>query len=614
MDAKPNTKNAVPPGLAFRINLPSTLAGIFGAGIAVYYGALILRFPGEKVARWGLEAPASLWTFVGLAVAAVLAATVLGDRYIQSRLGTLKQLERGALPPSKEHLQEALRESFRTPDLVFWVGIVSWALGASFVGFGLYALRGDVNFALAARISFLGFVFGPMTSLFAHILVTLRARWVAGLIARAGLAPRDVVAAAPGRRQLRSRLVAFCAITVLVPVFLVGDVSLTLSRGGVERVLKAPVERRVEVAREVRFEVVQSIVILGGLIVVLALASSYFGGSAIGLPMREIAEEASRIAEGEIRQARAILAEDEVWAVSAAFTGLHNHVSEALGQLRRAGLQIASTTDDIVGTSAKYEAGTNDQATALNETFATTEELARSGRHISDKTAAVEKISRDALSAAQAGQKSAQAFATALARMREDNEATARSVGLLSRHIQEIGKIVEFIKGVADKSDLLALSADLEGTRAAHEVGRGFGLVAGEIRRLAENVVESTREIEELIEEIRSATGVAAEETEEGLRATAGAAAAADTISASLRDVHKLALETSEAIRQISVATQQQQQGTDQLAEAMAGILSITEQGATLTRQVVASNAELMSVAKDLKEVVDRFTVRAEPG
>ena len=85
----------------------------------------------------------------------------------------------------------------------------------------------------------------------------------------------------------------------------------------------------------------------------------------------------------------------------------------------------------------------------------------------------------------------------------------------LNKRVQQIGKVVEFINEIADKSDLLALNAELEGTKAG-EVGRGFSLVAAEMRRLAENVITSTRAIEQLIEEIRDATNAAVMATEAG--------------------------------------------------------------------------------------------------
>jgi methyl-accepting chemotaxis protein len=193
-------------------------------------------------------------------------------------------------------------------------------------------------------------------------------------------------------------------------------------------------------------------------------------------------------------------------------------------------------------------------------------------------------------------------------RMRHDNQAIAAAVARLNKRVQQIGKIVEFINGVADKSDLLALNAELEGTKAG-EVGQGFSLVAAEMRRLAENVIESTKEIEGLIEEVQDASGAAVMATEGGVRATETGTTLAQQVSESLRQIVELAGRTSDAVRAISLATQQQQGGTDLLAEAMADILRITQQSHNATKQVISANGDLSTLARDLRGVVERFQI-----
>ncbi len=329
-------------------------------------------------------------------------------------------------------------------------------------------------------------------------------------------------------------------------------------------------------------------------------------GVVVGRPMREIAEEATRIARGKLGTPRPVPADDEVWAVSAAFTGMQLHLGRLLGELKGAGTKISAATDDIVKTSTRYEDGATEQATALNETSATTEELARSARQIADNAQAVEEIAQKTLAAAKRGQDGADEFSGAMARMERENHSISNAVVKLNKRVQQIGRIVEFINGVADKSDLLALNAELEGTKAG-EVGRGFALVAAEMRRLAENVLESTKEIESLIEEIREATRAAVAATSAGVQATETGGALAREVMQSLGEILQLAGRTSEAVKSISLATQQQQSGTDQLAEAMADILRVTQLSLAATKQVSAANVDLAGLSKDLKSVVGRF-------
>jgi methyl-accepting chemotaxis protein len=217
------------------------------------------------------------------------------------------------------------------------------------------------------------------------------------------------------------------------------------------------------------------------------------------------------------------------------------------------------------------------------------------------------ELARRTLEAAQQGQTDATAFQNAVDRMKQDNKSIAGAVERLQRRVQQIGRIVELINAVADRSDLLALSAELEGTRAG-EVGRGFSLVGAEMRRLAENVLESTAEVEELIGEIRDATVRTAEATERGSHLTERGTALADEVTGSLSKVAELALETSNQVRAITLSTQQQQSSTDQLAEAMAEILAGTQNDLQGSQKVSLVNQRLLGLSTSLQAVVGRFT------
>jgi methyl-accepting chemotaxis protein len=343
----------------------------------------------------------------------------------------------------------------------------------------------------------------------------------------------------------------------------------------------------------------------------VALIVAFGVGTALGEPMARIASQAQAIAQGQVGGHSVIPAEDEIWAVSFTFTRLHVHLAEVLAQLRRAGLQIGSTTEQIVATSGKYEGGAAEQASSLNDTSATTEELARSARQIAENAGAVSELASKTLVAAREGKASAESFSKSVTRMREDNQAITSSVMKLNKRVQQIGKIVTFINGVADKSDLLALNAELEGTKAG-DVGRGFSLVAAEMRRLAENILESTKEIELLIEEVRDATREAVTATEAGVTATDRGLRLAVSVSANLEEIAAHAEHSFDAVKAIGLATQQQQLGTDQLAEAMLNILRLTQTTLTASHQVTNANTELSSIAKDLGGVVDRFQVGEE--
>jgi methyl-accepting chemotaxis protein len=167
----------------------------------------------------------------------------------------------------------------------------------------------------------------------------------------------------------------------------------------------------------------------------------------------------------------------------------------------------------------------------------------------------------------------------------KNSKRVSENIRTLSNHTQDIFRILEAINEVADKSDLLALNAALEGTKAG-EVGRGFSLVASQMQRLAESTAQSVRDIQELTHDIRQAT------TETQL---------------SMEEATKLASATTEAAHKINLITQQQRSGVEQVSTAVNDIVELTTKVATSTEQTISSTRDLQEMSEHLTELVKSF-------
>ncbi|HEX8434310.1 methyl-accepting chemotaxis protein [Archangium sp.] len=590
-------------GLSVWTTGPSWLGSSVGLVLALLYGQLTHSQPAG-----------SGWLFLGLVVLVLGMNAALSGAQERHALRVLRALEFGRLPSTPDNLRRALQEVRRIPGRCFWFTLQGWFGGALLLAVTFTPLAG-AHWIMGFRIGLVGLSLGPLSAMLVYLMVVRRSRRTAERIAAQGLSPQEVIAAIPPEKlRLRRRLVLFTALAVLSPSVFILDVSVTRTVSTFDQILQT---RDPKVQREVVHRARRATGLplggLAGLVVLLVLGTAYVAGTAFAEPLRALSEDATRIAQGEVRSPRFIPAEDEVWAVSAAFTRMQAQLAQALVQLQRAGLQISSTTEQLVATSADQESGAGEQAISLNETRATTEELARSAQQIAVNAESVSAMAETTFGAAQSGQRSAAAFLAAMHRMKGDNQAIADAVVRLNKRVQQIGKVVEFINEIADKSDLLALNAELEGTKAG-EPGRGFSLVAAEMRRLAENVLSSTLAIERLIDEIRDATQAAVMATEAGLKTTERGASLAAQVDQSLGLILELARQTSHAVRSISLATQQQQTGTDQLATAMGDILRVTEENAEATQQMVAANTDLSALARDLKGTVQRFRVAEREG
>jgi methyl-accepting chemotaxis protein len=275
-------------------------------------------------------------------------------------------------------------------------------------------------------------------------------------------------------------------------------------------------------------------------------------------------------------------------------------------EINEAALRLSSSSNEVLAASTQHESSSTEQAAAIHETTATMEELKHASAQIAENAGSVARVAEETLNSARSGRGAIGEFIQAMQQIRADGIAVSESITKLLRRVERIGTVVEVIDEIADRSDLLALNAALEGSRAG-EAGKGFSIVASEMRRLAENVLDSTKEIKNLITEIREATAAAASAadasrsaTEQGERLGSIAAGAVEGILSGVQ-------ETSDAARVINLATQQQRTATEQVVASMGEIEDVTRQTTQASKQATSAAAELTQLASRLSELIRRF-------
>jgi methyl-accepting chemotaxis protein len=277
-------------------------------------------------------------------------------------------------------------------------------------------------------------------------------------------------------------------------------------------------------------------------------------------------------------------------------------------EAREAGLRLSSSASQLLAAATQNESSTTQQAGAVHETTATMEELKGASKQIADNAQTVSTIAEGTLGATRQGEGAIRAFLGAMEKVRHNAVEVDDAIARLSRRVERIGTVVEVIDEIADRSDLLALNAALEGAKAG-EAGRGFSIVAAEMRRLAENVLESTKEIKNLIAEIREATH-AAKDASDGNKRMAGEGEQLGTVAmGSVASILEGAEQTASAARVIHLATQQQRTATEQVVQSMAEVEEATRQAQAGSRQATGAAAELARLAERLAELVRRFRV-----
>jgi methyl-accepting chemotaxis protein len=288
-------------------------------------------------------------------------------------------------------------------------------------------------------------------------------------------------------------------------------------------------------------------------------------------PLGKLTRVAQKIAtEGDLTQPIPVKSNDEVRELASAFATVVQQFRGVYMAIDVAVQKLAATATQIFAASQEQEAASQTQSSGAEEVNRTMQSLLESATHIAESASGV--------------------FANA-ERAKETSAATSEKIAELSAQTARMVEILEVIREIADRSDLLALNASLEGMRAG-EAGRGFSLVANEMRRLSERVNASVRDVKSLVTDVR--------------------AAGASTVAVT-EEARKLAEGTAGSAKQITLVTQQQRNATELVSTNMKQVADVLEQTVCSNRQTKQAAEDLFTQAKLLTELVKRFKIEPEP-
>ncbi|MDO9103614.1 MAG: methyl-accepting chemotaxis protein [Methylovulum sp.] len=251
-------------------------------------------------------------------------------------------------------------------------------------------------------------------------------------------------------------------------------------------------------------------------------------------------------------------------------------------------------------------AAVEEMSSTVVEITSTMEELSASSTQIADHSTSVVDIANHTLENSKKGSDSMQQLLTRMGDIRAGNQHSLKEIVELGAKSKEISKVMEIINAIADQTKLIAFNAALEAASAG-ESGRRFGVVAAEIRRLADSVTDSTNEIENKIQEIQGSISRLVITSEKGTGAIdAGMVASADT-ARHLDDLVDAAGLTSSAAQQISLSTQQQKTASSQVVSALREIVTASAHTAQSIRSITEIGNEMNEMSHELSKLVQQF-------
>ncbi|WNG38445.1 methyl-accepting chemotaxis protein [Archangium minus] len=348
-------------------------------------------------------------------------------------------------------------------------------------------------------------------------------------------------------------------------------------------------------------------VYLGAMVVGLFIA--FFIGRVIAEPVTRMSQAAREVAQGDVSLSEVDVASaGEVRMMAHSFNEmlgtLRGTISELLARLD----QLSSASRGLTGASADQEHVISQQAAYAQQIAATFEELSRTAEQISSSTEVVESSARRTHEAVAEAMAVVAQVVAGINDIRMESKGVADAIVGLNQDLQQVSKIAQVINQVAERSDLLALNAALEGTKAG-EVGRGFSLVAAEMRKLAENVSASARDIARIVEKVQDSGNEAATKARVGMATSDRGVEVAEQASAVFQRIVELARGTSEAARQITIATRQQRQSSEQAVQGARNVAELVKQGVDATGRTTRIAQDLQNVADSLTVLTSKFKV-----
>ncbi|PZR05025.1 MAG: methyl-accepting chemotaxis protein [Archangium gephyra] len=343
--------------------------------------------------------------------------------------------------------------------------------------------------------------------------------------------------------------------------------------------------------------------------VVLGLMLALLISGAIAGPLGVVSRVAREVAAGDVTVRQVdVGGATEIQSMAASVNDMLASLRTLVGQMVDLTGRLGEAAKGLNVASNDQTHVTSQQSAYAQQIAATFEELSRTAESITRSTEVVEAAALRTNTAVDEARAVVAEMVGGMTEIRRESKEIADAITRLNGDVQQVSRIAQVIKQVADRSDLLALNAALEGTKAG-EVGRGFSVVAAEMRKLAENVAQSARDIGRIVENVQSSGDVAVLRAKEGVESSDRGMAVAERAQTAFQQIVELSRGTKEAAQQIAVATRQQRQSSEQAVQGARNVADLVKQGVDATGRTTRIAQDLQSSVDALTTVTGRFKV-----
>ncbi|QOC97779.1 methyl-accepting chemotaxis protein [Pseudomonas putida] len=343
-----------------------------------------------------------------------------------------------------------------------------------------------------------------------------------------------------------------------------------------------------------------------GLALALGLLAAWAITRQIIIPLRQTLRAAERVASGDLTQNLQVNRRDELGQLQASMQRMTQGLRELIGGIGDGVTQIASAPEELSAVTEQTSAGVNNQkvetdqvATAMNQMTATVHEVARNAEQASEAALMADQQARE-------GDRVVGEAVAQIERLAGEVINSSEAMNQLKTESDKIGSVLDVIKSVAQQTNLLALNAAIEAARAG-EAGRGFAVVADEVRSLAQRTQQSTEEIEELIAGLQSGTQRVASVMDNSRQLTDSSVELTRRAGTSLETITRTVSSIQAMNQQIATAAEEQTAVAEEINRSVMNVRDISDQTSAASEETASSSVELARLGTHLQGLVGRF-------
>ena len=342
--------------------------------------------------------------------------------------------------------------------------------------------------------------------------------------------------------------------------------------------------------------------------IALGLACAWLITRSIVKPLQDTVALAEQVANGDFTHQQQVTRKDELGALQTSMQGMTGNLRRLIGEVRDGVVQVASAAEQLSAVTEQTSAGVQSQkvetdqiATAMQEMTATTHEVARNAGNAA-------KSALDASRQAQQGEQSVSKAVDQIEVLAREMESTKAAMATLRGHADSIGGVLDVIKAVSEQTNLLALNAAIEAARAG-EAGRGFAVVADEVRGLAQRTRSSTDAIAQLITGLHQSTDRMATVLDHNVQLTDSSVGLSREAGEMLKRITQSVKDIESMNEQIACAAEQQSSAGEEISRNVTNVRDISDQTAAASEETASSSMELARIGVRLQEMTARFKV-----